>query len=34
MKMAPESIPSLEAFARKLQNFQVGMLGREGAVSL
>ncbi|XP_021059861.1 pulmonary surfactant-associated protein C isoform X3 [Mus pahari] len=25
MKMAPESIPSLEAFARKLQNFQVGV---------
>ncbi|OBS73011.1 hypothetical protein A6R68_12393 [Neotoma lepida] len=25
MKMAPESIPSLEAFTRKLQNFQVGM---------
>nr|XP_034355094.1 pulmonary surfactant-associated protein C isoform X3 [Arvicanthis niloticus] len=25
MKMAPESIPSLEAFARKSQNFQVGV---------
>ncbi|XP_028614719.1 pulmonary surfactant-associated protein C isoform X3 [Grammomys surdaster] len=25
MKMTPESIPSLEAFARKFQNFQVGV---------
>lgn len=25
MKMAPESIPSLEALTRKFQNFQVGV---------
>lgn len=30
MKMAPESIPGLEALTRKLQNLQVGARVRSG----
>ncbi|KAH0518492.1 Pulmonary surfactant-associated protein C [Microtus ochrogaster] len=33
MKMAPESIPSLEAFTRKFQNFQVSMCSSQAKPS-
>lgn len=33
MKMAPESIPTLEALTRKFQNFQVGVWVRRNELS-
>lgn len=33
MKMAPQSIPSLEALTRKFQNFQVGVWVRKSGLS-